>query len=539
MHWRRYLQIQTQNPPFLWRMVIGILAIGALIAYAVQGRGFLTGKQHGPDRLLAMVVNGKEATRAWDSLIGDAEHFEQLLNAIAGIKRLAIEEKQDASERPPELGRVELDLEPLRARLAESQLEPSRKVIAMALWKSCGARQPAIELQALANTSPPTRFANHALGEFWRSVNELSQAARCFELEGRTPDARESRKLAIAIHEIRDDHKALKRLAEQELYQDVIDVGTRLDIKVAERDWLSVWWLIPQSELSRFRLGPSMLALFVGFWWFLFALHAGQAGSERGARIWLCAVAVPLGFLSIWLTDFFIHWQSESWGLVLQPDLAGGVKYFVIGVGLREELSKALMVLPLLPFLVRRGRTLETLIVCSCVGLGFAIVENQAYYTMSFGSAAIGRFITASFFHMASTSLIGLAIMRGVRDPQNRGLEAAAWFVVVVLAHGFYDAFIVLRDFSEYSIAAQIILVLLAYQYFRELRASRVDRAETVSLTATFLFSVSIVAAVTLIYVSNSLSFGLAIATLAPNMLGAAVMVYVFLREMPNTLVTV
>ncbi len=541
MHWRAYLRIQTQNPPFLWRMVIGVLLAGVMISYAVSGLGILAGERNGAHRMLQVMVQGGELDTAWTNLIKDKEHFERLLGAIAEIQRASALSKQLAEESPAQVGDTNgtLEVDPLRDRLAELLTDPDRKAIALALWKSCGDGRPSLELTVMAEFPKSPRFANHALGEFWKSMSQWKRAAEYFEREGRTAEAQVSRKSAVNMYLASREYDSLERLAKQELYQDAIDVNTRLNVKVAERDWLSVWWLIPLKELHRFRLGPTMLALFVGLWWFLFALHAGQAGSSRGTRIWLCAVAVPLGFLSIWLTDFFIYWQRESWGLVEQSDLAGGVKYYVVGVGLREELSKALMTLPLIPFLARRGRTLETLTVCACVGLGFAIVENQAYYAMTFGSSAIGRFITASFFHMASTGVIGLAIMRAVRDVANRGPEAAAWFVIIVLAHGFYDAFIAVPALVEYSIVGQIILVLLAYQFFRELRDSRLNRAETVSLTATFLFSVSIVTAATLIYVSDSLTFSAAIMMLAPNILGAAVMVYVFLREMPNSLVSV
>jgi hypothetical protein len=139
---------------------------------------------------------------------------------------------------------------------------------------------------------------------------------------------------------------------------------------------------------------------------------------------------------------------------------------------------------------------------------------------------------------MAATGLAGLALVRGIWQPRTRGPEALAVFGVIVLAHGLYDASIEVPLLAEYFFAPMIIYILLAYQFFHELRTMRIERRETISLTANFLCGVSLVTAVTFVYLSGQLGAALAADLLVPELLSTALMVFMFLREMPGSLVT-
>jgi hypothetical protein len=110
---------------------------------------------------------------------------------------------------------------------------------------------------------------------------------------------------------------------------------------------------------------------------------------------------------------------------------------------------------------------------------------------------------------------------------------------VAALAHGLYDAFIVIPALADYALFGSLIFILAVFQFFRELRARRPVRGEPVSLTATFLFGVSTVAAATFVYTSAIVGWEAAADTLVLGAAGQAIMVYLFLREMPETMVSV
>ena len=191
-----------------------------------------------------------------------------------------------------------------------------------------------------------------------------------------------------------------------------------------------------------------------------------------------------------------------------------------------------------MPLLIAKRDELTALIASACVGLGFAVEENIGYLIGSRGTDTFGRFITANPFHMALTGLIGLAVYRAFRDPRNWGPQAFGVFGILVFAHGMYDAVIALPDLADYALGSTIIFALVVYQFFHELRSLRPAGHDTISLTATFLCGVALLTGVTFIYISAVVGARMAADTLFTDMIGLAVMVYLFLREMPETLIS-
>jgi hypothetical protein len=130
-------------------------------------------------------------------------------------------------------------------------------------------------------------------------------------------------------------------------------------------------------------------------------------------------------------------------------------------------------------------------------------------------------------------------LYRAARDAKGWGPQALLTFGLVVVAHGLYDAAIAVPAFGDFSLAGSIIFALVVYQFFRELRELRPKSSEAVSLSATFLAGVSMVTAATFVFVSWQLGFQSACDALAGQVLSMSLMAYLFLREMPETMVTV
>lgn len=318
------------------------------------------------------------------------------------------------------------------------------------------------------------------------------------------------------------------------------DVWDVLESLAKAGQWRELWWEIPTLMWQgASRPGPVLLASIAGSCWFVFLWQTMRPQYWLGTRTWLALGGVALGILSIWPTLFLVYWQKYQWGLERSASLIGGVRYFVLGVGLREELSKLVCLLPLMPLLVRLRSEMAALMISACVGLGFALEENINYFAGSAGSDALGRFLTANPMHLSLTGLVGLAIYRGIRNPSGWGPHALATFGLAVVAHGLYDAFIVVPSLQEYALFGTILFALVVYQFFRELRELRGRAKDVVSLTATFLCGVSLLTAATFIYLSSQLGWSPALDLMVPETIGLAIMVYLFLREMPETMVTV
>jgi len=340
--------------------------------------------------------------------------------------------------------------------------------------------------------------------------------------------------------------------AAQYFFQPAPQIGVSVESVVPENDWdrveqlaeqgawREVWMRLPRMIYSRFlHLGPTSLAVFAGCCWLAFLLQALQVRGIRDWRLGGALMAVGLGVLSIWPTSFFYLWQEIGWGLVESPDLVPGLRYNILGIGLREEFAKLCCLLVLMPVLIRMRSELTALLLSACVGLGFAIAENVNYFWASQGTATLGRFLTANPLHMALTGLIGLAMYRGLLWPKDWGPHALVTFGMMVCAHGIYDAMITIPVLMEYSIVSTIVFALVVYQFFHELRSLRTTGGDTISLSANFLCGVSLLTAATFVYLSATLGCAAAFDGLASGVLGMAVMVYLFLREMPESMVRV
>ncbi len=313
-----------------------------------------------------------------------------------------------------------------------------------------------------------------------------------------------------------------------------------LEQLAAAGDWTALWWSLPNVVFNRLSFSaPTALAALAGCSWFAFCLQAAQVRRGCDPLWWLLPLAVVLGGLSIWPTHFLSLWIEHRWNVHASNELVGGLRFYIVGVGLPEEAAKLLCFLPLVPILLRMRSDLAALMTGGCVGLGFAIAENINYFRSSQGADALGRFLTANPAHITLTGVAGLAAYRAIRDPRGWGSHAVAMIGLMIFAHGLYDATIAIPQLADVGILGSIVFALVVYQFFRELRDLRQPRVETISLTATFLAGVSTVSAAMFIYMSGVLGFEQACDVMAAEAISLSLMAYLFLREMPETMVNV
>jgi RsiW-degrading membrane proteinase PrsW (M82 family) len=300
--------------------------------------------------------------------------------------------------------------------------------------------------------------------------------------------------------------------------------------------WGDLALAIPRALWYRAFPAPTAIAVLTGVCWLLFLLQAGQVNTTRGVRPWLCIVGVILGTVSTWPTLWAVWWQEIAWGLAESDEIGPGLLFFVAGVGLREEVCKLLLFLPLLPFVITRRDEREALLVAASVGLGFAINENVGYFVEDAGGS-VPRFLSANLLHMSLTGLMGLAVCRAIWYPRQWAGEALGMTLLLVLAHGFYDALIVVLDFDGSEFLSFLVYLGLVYQYFRELRTWWVTQASTFSLTATVVASTALVFAMTFVYLSTLTGFDSAVEMAAIPAVESLLLMYVVLREIPEPLV--
>lgn len=313
-------------------------------------------------------------------------------------------------------------------------------------------------------------------------------------------------------------------------YRAAADARARAEYYRNRGEFLTM--IAPLVELSfqNYRWQTLGAACLVGMGWFVFCLALGRAGQWPRAHLVAALAALPLGAASalatlavVSITEVYIPFDR------LAPTILNNLLYCILGIGLREELLKLLFLAPLLPWL-RKMDDLPLLVVCSLVGLGFAIEENTAYYDDYGGGAVLARFLTANFFHITLTGLAGFYLTRAVRGEPDGYENFFEQFGLMVLLHGVYDFFYIDQTIGEPWLALAAY-VWLAWRYLRLAMQSGAAGRRRTPLTRIFVGVISASAGVGYLLLASEMGPGDAFFETLQSLAGAALLTLVFFRE--------
>lgn len=218
-----------------------------------------------------------------------------------------------------------------------------------------------------------------------------------------------------------------------------------------------------------FELGQArtfLLSLLPGVFWitYLRSLSGGRVSAW-----WKWVVALIAGWASTELT--LLASDALGVGVLKAIPHLGLLLFFVVGVGLVEELAKAVCALVALKLPGLIDRPLSALQLSCGVALGFATAEN-ILYAQNFGDTVlVFRFVLATLGHLLFSSIWGFALgsqttislKTGERVKKTPWKLFAAMVLLSALAHGLYDWFLI----SDRPMFAVLLLVVL-WVGFRE-----------------------------------------------------------------------
>lgn len=267
--------------------------------------------------------------------------------------------------------------------------------------------------------------------------------------------------------------------------------------------------------------------------WFRIATRLGRIGDRVDGRIALYAASFALGVLSIYPTLITVI-VERSFGLRELDQLFPDLIYYIFGVGLREEAWKAILFLPLLPVLLRRGSRIEAMTCGALVGLGFAAEENISYFMDDGAAAALPRFLTANFLHMSLTALVALAAFDTLRKRATSRDAFNVVFPLAVAIHGGYDFFLSTDDLPLSSLGAMILLMVMAQRFLRQLliASSREEERDVLNLLVT---AMALIVGLAFIYGSTLAGPAEAFRLISVGTLSVGVVIYMFVRELSST----
>ena len=340
----------------------------------------------------------------------------------------------------------------------------------------------------------------------------------------------QAKNLETALEEaIRDAH-----------FENTIDSYTQIHFALKEKQWSKFLKHSLISMTQRYRLAPTLLCLLAGSGWlFLFIKITGFNAAPKIDKFAL-AGALLLGFFSTWLCVTVIHIQ-DFYIFTTPIEKLNPAKLFVFftaGVGLREELSKLLLLLPLVPWLAKSRDPLKHLLFSAIVGLGFALEENIAYLASNSHESGIlfGRFVTANFLHMMLTSYCGYYLIRAWRVGGHAWNDFAFNLTKMILLHGAYDFFLTV-NFEGADFIAMMLYVATGYEFLRLLLSFMRHEQRGPSATSLLMLALAVSAAAGIYYSGSLVGLSYAVETIIPSILANAVLAYMFVKAFNDPMI--
>ncbi|MES2709807.1 MAG: PrsW family glutamic-type intramembrane protease [Verrucomicrobiota bacterium] len=536
---RRRLHMFSRNPVMLTRAVLVILGLSALIAAGLNAEGSpeewakhwkgLT-ENAGPgggDKIATLLkADPVDRTALVRALRRDAR--------VAGTAGDAAAGGGDEPDGPEDAGETENAAE----LLAKSALPEPERALFLKYHETLQAKNPDAAAAAAVleagrvngSEALPLTMAADVL----RKGHDFPGALKLYEKAAALPDGVEARRRALDLALVRDWPDVTDRLLAADGYREALDsVDDGLPMRVAQYTGDAGALLavsaahVAQSARNN---GLFLISLLTAAVWFV-SLHKACRIPLR--EWWISLLGVLLGVGSVVVTLLFLMLQESRGGLMENGTADNDFIFYIAGVGLREEAAKLICFLPLLPLLRRRTPGLA-LVAASCVGLGFALEENLSYYQSGGAGAALARFVTANFMHLAMTGLLGYSLFRFLRYPKNYGPAFLAVFAAMVVVHGFYD--FCLSGYSKDAASLPMyVLAGLAYFYFQTVRSEQDGAPQVLSAHSVFLLGSAVLVGSLLNYLVADLGWHLSLIILWPALLSIillnALFVW-FLREL-------
>lgn len=222
----------------------------------------------------------------------------------------------------------------------------------------------------------------------------------------------------------------------------------------------------------------------------LYRLFADRDLSFRlafGTVLFTCFIGLPI--LELWL---FTPVDITGW-LITRNFLAFRLSGYVFGVGVREELTKAIPLIALALFTTKMRKPINGLLLGMMSGIGFAGAENVYYVFRTLeeslramketGHAGylvmpvynnVVRMAMTPFLHACFSAIFGYFIALGVAQRRHRFVFFLLGLSLSSLLHGLYDTFV--GESPLLGVAIQCGAFFLVMTYILKARGLRSAR---------------------------------------------------------------
>ena len=394
------------------------------------------------------------------------------------------------------------------------------------------------ELLQESKTPNPKPGSQFALGLYWQSSGDFAEAIDLFHRENQAYPHELVRYLELQAALRARDLDTIARLRQDPAYTDEADARFMYHVGIKLKNWPMILKNFWAAEYRNLRVELVLLTLIAGAIWTGLLLSLFPGKSPR-IYFFMVPLALALGWISTWPTVWSGIWLEDRFQLHEGGDFFASLLYFLVSVGLREEVCKLLLFTPLLFRVAKSGRDLEALIFGGLVGLGFAIEENMSYFQSYQGSGVIvSRFVSANLLHLSLTALTSLALTRAWREPGKWGAEAVQVLAMAIGIHGLYNTLLSqpIPGLGDMSYFSGSMLALCAYLLFREVQPLSPLRGTRISRSAIFCWGFCLLFNLELLSAVLNLPFQDALYITGQAAISAAFIGYVFLHQVQEPL---
>jgi RsiW-degrading membrane proteinase PrsW (M82 family) len=394
-----------------------------------------------------------------------------------------------------------------------------------------------LKLKVRMKSSRPIRFASEFYADILSAREKHEEAKKFykFELKNYPQSAYAKNGIMRALLAL-DKTNELEALFSNQEYRNSMSNQTFENVALRLGKWISLTQKNITFIFQNLNFVWLSVTSFTATIWFCIIISLGRAGNLPLRRIPLYGFGFIAGFASTFVVLGLVFWQENELQFKLNGEIINDSLYVICGIGLREELIKLLFFTPFLFILLKKRCPMEALATAACIGLGFACSENLLYFGPGSEADVFPRFLTANFFHASLTGIAGLSLFYFGLWPKTRWEGFIGTFILVVIAHGAYDALVGLvpQLAKPLSIFSIIIFALISNYYLNSAKEVRKGSSAAISPLGIFVIGSSILIGITWILACHLNPIREVITTMGHSTLSLGAMAFIFINQFRN-----
>ncbi len=192
--------------------------------------------------------------------------------------------------------------------------------------------------------------------------------------------------------------------------------------------------------------------------WILYLRRLDIFETEKWKHIIVTVLmGMAFSFITFPLSNFF----EFNLDFKLNGEIINDFIYCVIRIGAIEEFLKIVPLLLMMRFTKAVNEPYDYILYSSLSALGFAFVENLAYFNESNLHFIHGRALTAVVSHMFDSSIVAYGILLNTyKHRKNPYLNFILFFALAAISHGFYDFWLINKSVSSLKFITGLYLIV-------------------------------------------------------------------------------